>query len=163
MSNKILAGHYKNEENLDKITKFTLRENEKGNIKGNHIWISDIKNENVLNTINEVRDSKTIIDSIQNLYPNYKIKHVYENDEIYYSVSPEDIKDKKTSSHLSLVNCHYDSPYYYFPNNGIIFFRVLVACNENKDVKPRFQKMRCMLRWMKVIFMDLITTEINIV
>jgi hypothetical protein len=125
----IITGKYKNTNELN---------NSKSNGKfiSNHVWVDKIKDKNqeIYNILEKVRDSDNIKDIIQKKYTNYKIKNVKESDEIYFAVSPKDA----IGSDRSLVDCHYDAPFSILPNFNIIYYRVIIACNENKHVTTMF-------------------------
>lgn len=135
--NKILSDKYPNKQELEIISEHALELKKQNKIVGNHIWIKDIDSSNILESVNKVRNSKYIIKSIQDLYPGYRIKQVDEVDEIYFSISPLDAVNSGGST-KSLVDCHYDSPFYFIPDNGIIFYRIILACNPNNSVSTSF-------------------------
>lgn len=62
------------------------------------------------------------------------MKSVEEADEVYWAVSPRDA----TGSDRSLVDCHFDSPLGWFPTGGVVFYRIIIATNENNDVVTVF-------------------------
>ena len=127
----ITTGKYKNSEDLTNITNYMINDN---NLISKHIWVEDIKNNDIYNILNKVRYSDDIYDVIKEKFTNHKIKNVIDCDEIYYAVSPKDAN----GSDRSLVDCHYDAPFSILPNFNVIFYRVILACNENKDVTTIF-------------------------
>ena len=136
MSN-IITGKYKNSSDLNSITEYMV-DNSKNNGKfiSNHVWIDEIKHKNkdIYDTIDKVRDSDDIKNAIKNKYTNYKIKNVKESDEIYFAVSPKDA----SGSDRSLVDCHYDAPFSILPSFNIIYYRVIIGCNDNDHVTTIF-------------------------
>ena len=128
----IISGNYSNNKDLDNISKYIYNIC-KDMKSAHHIWINDI-NDDIYHTIEKVRISNEIYKPVKKNFPNHRIKNVKEVDEIYFSASPKNAKN----SDRSLVDCHYDGPYAIIPNNGVIFYRVIVACNFNKDVMTKF-------------------------
>lgn len=136
--NNILSENYPNKSELQIISEYTLGLKKQNKISGGHVWIADILDNNITNVISNIKTSNFILTQIQKLYPDYLIKTVDESDEIYYSVSPLDATNNTSSSNKTLVDCHYDSPFYYLPTDGIIFYRIILACNPNKSVFTMF-------------------------
>lgn len=133
----IITGKYKEINDLYKITDYMIENsiNDKGNFVANHTWVNSINGKNkIYTTINDVRISDDIYNIIKLRYPDHKIKNVTDSDEIYFAVSPKDA----SGSDRSLVDCHYDAPFSIVPTSNIIFYRVIIACNENKDVTTMF-------------------------
>lgn len=128
----ITTGKYCNHENLSAITNYMTNSN--NNLISKHVWIEDLKNDDIYTTLDEVRCSNDIYNVIKQKFPKHKIKNVNECDEIYYAVSPKDAN----GSDRSLVDCHYDAPFSILPNFNVIFYRIILACNENKDVTTFF-------------------------
>jgi hypothetical protein len=132
MNNTIISGYYNNTDNLDNITNYMYNIS-KDMKTANHIWINEI-NDNIYDVINNVRTSEDIYKIVRDRFPQHRIKNITETDEIYYSASPKDA----SNSDRSLVDCHYDGPFSMIPTNNIIYYRILVACNTNKDVSTTF-------------------------
>lgn len=132
----ITTGSYNSNSDLDDITKYMINnsKNENGNYVSNHIWVDKIQNKLIYNIVDKVRDSKDISNAIKINYPNHTIKSIKESDEIYFAVSPKDAN----GSDRSLVDCHYDAPFGGLPNFGVIFYRIIVACNKNESVTTLF-------------------------
>jgi hypothetical protein len=128
----IISGYYNNTSDLDNISKYIYKIS-KNMTTANHIWIDKI-NDDIYKTIDKVRKSNDLYKIVKDKFPNYRIKNITEVDEIYYSASPKNAKN----SDRSLVDCHYDGPFAIIPNNNIIFYRIIVACNLNKDVSTTF-------------------------
>lgn len=129
----VISGKYHNKDDLQKITDYmTNKENDGGNLVANHVWVNE--QTDILSTIDKVRKSDIIFKTIQDKFPEHKIKNVTESDEIYFAVSP----DNAGGSDRSLVDCHYDAPFGGFPTFNNIFYRVIVACNPNDDVTTTF-------------------------
>ena len=101
------------------------------NIKtAHHIWINDLTDD-LKNKFLKIKYCDCIINTISSHFTDYKIDKVDDIDEIYWAVSPEDA----IGSDRSLVDCHYDS--FYVPGKSI-FYRIIVALNENNDVVTVF-------------------------
>jgi hypothetical protein len=130
--NTIISGYYNNNNELNKISEYMHRIS-KNITTAHHIWINDI-DDNIYKTIDNVRVSNYIYKKINEKFPNHIIKNVKEIDEIYYSASPKSAQN----SDRSLVDCHYDGPFSVIPNFNIFFYRVIIACNENKTVLTNF-------------------------
>jgi hypothetical protein len=99
-----------------------------------HEWIDKIESGEFRSALDRTRIDPTILKTIQDKYPSSTIKSVTEADEIYWAVSPKGAK----GSDRSLVDCHYDAPFALFPNGNVIFYRVIIACNENNTVTTTF-------------------------
>ena len=132
----IISGNYNNYDNLNKISDYINNKNNlNNNTKADHIWTESINNtSDVYDSIEEIRLSKEIVGKINENYPNSRIKNVRNVDEIYWAVSPKDA----LGSDRALVDCHYDAPFAIFPTNNIVFYRVIIACNENYTVVTSF-------------------------
>ena len=132
----ILTGSYNDKSNLNKVTEFMVNnsKNEQGKYLANHIWVNKINDPNILTLVDSIRTSNEIIDTFKKQFPKYKIKNVTESDEIYFAVSPKDAN----GSDRSLVDCHYDAPFSILPNFNILFYRIILACNENNHVTTIF-------------------------
>ena len=129
--NSVISGTYQNIDDLDNIT-YYMYNISKNKTTAHHIWINNIT-DNIYHTINKVRTSEDIYKPVKERFPEYRIKNVTDVDEIYYSASPKDA----LNSDRSLVDCHFDGPFAMISNN-IIFYRIIVACNQNKDVITLF-------------------------
>ena len=127
----VCSGYFKDHDLLHEITDFVVNYYTVNQTKTNHLWINDISND-ILTKIDNVRTSNDIIKTIQNRFPGSKIKPVTEVDEVYYAVSPKDA----SGSDRALVDCHYDAPFYWI--SGVIFYRIIIACNENDAVQTSF-------------------------
>ena len=99
-----------------------------------HEWINLIEDKKYKDTIDKVRTSNVILEKIYEKFPNTTIKNVTEADEVYWAVSPK----QAIGSDRSLVDCHYDSPFSWFPTGGVTYYRVIIATNENNDVSTYF-------------------------
>jgi hypothetical protein len=95
-----------------------------------HYWIDNIKDKELLEKINIIRNAPEIIRELEKNYPGYKIITVHESDEIYFSVSPS----KRQGSDIGLSDCHYDAPFKYIYQGGNVFLRAILALNENNTV-----------------------------
>lgn len=132
----ITTGKYTNLNDLHQITNYMTQNsiNHTGNYLANHVWVDQITNNKVYDNLNKVRTSNDIYNVIKSQYPHHKIKNVTDADEIYFAVSPKDA----TGSDRSLVDCHYDAPFSMLPTSNVIFYRVIISCNENKHVTTTF-------------------------
>ena len=118
---------------LDNITEIS-KNRYKDNKKGIHEWVDKLDDMKLKSLIEQVRVDSSLLDNIKNKFPNASITPVTDVDEIYWAVSP---KDAKVSDRL-LVDCHYDTPFALIPTGGVVFYRVLVGCNENNDITTHF-------------------------
>jgi hypothetical protein len=133
----IITGKYEKYKNLGIISDYINDINSSnGNTKAHHIWTENVLNDNnkVYDVIEDVRCSDEILEKIHEMYPDSRVKNVRNADEIYWAVSPKDA----LGSDRSLVDCHYDAPFSIIPNNHIIFYRVIIACNDNFTVTKSF-------------------------
>jgi hypothetical protein len=99
-----------------------------------HEWINRVEQSSYRESLDKVRVNETIIKKIHERFPDSTVKNVTEADEIYWAVSPVDA----VGSDRSLVDCHYDAPFSWFPTGGVVFYRVIIACNENNTVTTIF-------------------------
>lgn len=101
---------------------------------GHHEWINSIENSDYRSALERIRKSPDILNKIKEKFPTSSVKTVAEADEVYWAISPKDA----TGSNRTLVECHYDSPFAWVPTGGAIFYRVIIACNENNTVTTVF-------------------------
>jgi hypothetical protein len=118
---------------LDDITEIS-KDRYKDIKKGYHEWVDTLDNKRLQSLIDEVRSDSSILDGIHAKFPNSSITPITDVDEIYWSVSPADAK----ASDRLLVDCHYDTPFALLPTGGVVFYRVLIGCNENNDIITHF-------------------------
>lgn len=131
----VISGNASNElkSELNGITK--ISEIRYKNIKtAHHEWIDTLDDPELKKYIDNIRNSDAILNKIKEVFQNSTITNVSEADEIYWAVSPKDAK----GSDRSLVDCHYDSPFIFFPTFGVTYYRVIIATNENNDVTTIF-------------------------
>ena len=128
----VLTGYYNDKFDLDYISKYMINLSQSKKTAF-HVWCND-SDKTTIDIINKVRNNKILYDALKNKFPNMKIKNISEVDEIYYAISPS----LASGSNRLLVDCHYDAPFRFMPNNKILFYRIIVACNENKDVETSF-------------------------
>ena len=95
-----------------------------------HEWIDSVETSEYRSSLDKVRASPDIINKIHERFPSCQVKNITEADEIYWAVSPKNA----AGSDRALVDCHYDSPFAWIPTGGVIFYRVIIACNENNTV-----------------------------
>jgi len=102
--------------------------------KAHHVWIDSIQEEKLRNSLERIRTSRVIMDSIHKKFPDSAVFSVKEADELYWAVSPQEAG----GSDCSLVDCHYDAPFAWIPTGGVTYYRVILACNENNEVTTVF-------------------------
>ena len=129
----VISGTIDSDKNLKYITE-TAKNRYSQYTTAHHEWIDSVEESEYRKALNQVRIDPKILDKIKEKFPNSSIKSVTEADEIYWAVSPKGA----TGSDRSLVDCHYDSPFAIIPTGGVIFYRVIIACNENKTVTTVF-------------------------
>ena len=129
----VISGSIENNDNIKYITDVAKERYSKYQI-AHHEWINNVEPSPYRNALDIVRTDPIILDKIKQRFPNTNIKSVPEVDEIYWAVSP----NGAIGSDRSQVDCHYDSPFAVLPTGGIIFYRVIVACNENNTVTTIF-------------------------
>jgi hypothetical protein len=127
----VTTGIHKDTEKLGSISNY-INKLCVGREKAHHIWTEETPPE-IHKQIEEVRTSHDVLDVIRKAFPNSRISNVREADEIYWAVSPKHAK----GSDRSLVDCHYDAPFAILPTNST-YYRIIIACNENKDVITQF-------------------------
>jgi hypothetical protein len=129
----VISGTIDSDTNLKYITD-TAKDRYAQYTTAHHEWINKVESSKYRTALDSVRSDPAIISKIQEKFPNTTIKPVTEADEIYWAVSPKGA----VGSDRSLVDCHYDSPFGWFPTGGVIFYRVIIACNENNTVTTVF-------------------------
>jgi hypothetical protein len=129
----VMSGNLKKEDELHIISE-TARSRYNQHKTAFHEWIDTIDDTNYKGAIDTIRYSNEIRDAILEKFPNTSVQNVTEADEVYWAVSPKEAG----YSDRSLVDCHYDSPFGWFPTGGVIFYRVIVAMNENETVTTIF-------------------------
>ncbi len=134
-SSPIVVGKYYDEKDLDTISNYVLNKYD-NNGKGRHIWFEELQEKPIYNVLNKVRQSDQILSVFKEKFPEHEVYNMKNIDEIYFSVNPK----KASNSDRMLVDCHYDTPWYYLVNGGIEIYRVLVACTENKTVETSIPK-----------------------
>jgi hypothetical protein len=131
----VISGNVSNEHSSDLKAITALAEQRYSSYTtAHHEWINTINDLEYKNSIDTVRKSPAIINKIKEQFPSMDIKNVTEADEVYWAVSPK----TATGSDRSLVDCHYDAPFGWFPTGGNIFYRVIIATNENDQVTTVF-------------------------
>jgi len=104
--------------------------------KAHHEWIDKLEDIEYKKSIDRIRFSDDVVSKIQERFPECGIQNVTESDEIYWAVSPKSAK----GSDRSLVDCHYDAPFGIIPTKGVVYYRIIVAVNENNTVMTYFPK-----------------------
>jgi hypothetical protein len=129
----VISGSIKDDTNIKLITN-VAKERYAEYTTAHHEWINKVEPSDYRNALDSVRNDPEIYAKINARFPNSTIKTASEVDEIYWAVSPKGA----VGSDRSLVDCHYDSPFALFPTGGVIFYRVIIACNENNTVTTVF-------------------------
>jgi hypothetical protein len=129
----VISDSYNDPETFSFISKTS---NERYNIykKAHHEWINMVESGKFRDSLESVRQNQAIINSIKKQFPNTSVEPVTESDEVYWSASPKDAK----GSDRSLVDCHYDAPFAIIPTGGVIYYRIIIAMNENNTVTTVF-------------------------
>jgi hypothetical protein len=102
--------------------------------KAYHEWINNVEPGRFRDSLESVRQNAAILDAIHAQFPNDRVESVTESDEVYWSASPKEA----SGSDRSLVDCHYDAPLAVMPTGGVIYYRVIIAMNENNTVTTVF-------------------------
>ena len=129
----VLSDSYNDTETFNFISE-TSKERYKEYKKAYHEWINKVEPGKFRNALESVRQNDAILNSIKKKFPDSRIEPVTESDEVYWSVSPKEAK----GSDRSLVDCHYDAPFSVIPTGGVIYYRIIIAMNENKTVTTVF-------------------------
>jgi hypothetical protein len=105
---------------------------------GHHVWVSSMHDADpdMYRWIDEVRTSPSLVGRVRDAFPGSRIVPVPEADELYWAVSATTAK----GSNRALVDCHYDAPFGGMLGNRVVFYRVIVACNENDSTITVFPK-----------------------
>ena len=102
--------------------------------KAHHEWINSIEPGSYRQSLEKARTNPTLFKAMEARFPHSKILPVTESDEVYWSASPKEAK----GSDRSLVDCHYDAPFSVIPTGGVIYYRIILAVNENDTVTTIF-------------------------
>jgi len=129
----VISGEISSDDNLNYITS-VAKERYFEYKTAHHEWIDSVEKSKYRTALDTIRRDPSILKKIQGKFPNMRIKSVTEADEVYWAVSPKGA----IGSDRALVDCHYDSPFSWFPTGGIVFYRVIIACNENNTVTTMF-------------------------
>jgi len=129
----VISGSIKSDDNLRYITD-VAKTRYVQYTTAHHEWIDKVEGGKYRTALDAVRTDPAIFDKIRERFPGADIKSVTEADEIYWAVSPKGA----VGSDRSLVDCHYDSPFALFPTGGVVYYRVIIACNENNTVTTTF-------------------------
>lgn len=130
----VISGQIQSDTNLRYITDVAKDRYSVHTTAAHHEWINSVEPSEYRSALDAVRTDPSILEKIQEKFPTSSINSVTEADEIYWAVSPKGA----LGSDRSLVDCHYDTPFALFPTGGVIFYRVLIACNENNTVTTVF-------------------------
>jgi hypothetical protein len=129
----VISGSIQSDNNLKYITD-TAKDRYAKYTTAHHEWIDKVEPSKYRDALDTVRVDPAIFQKIKDKFPGAAIKSVHEADEIYWAVSPKGA----VGSDRSLVDCHYDSPFAWIPTGGVIYYRVIIACNENNTVTTTF-------------------------
>ena len=129
----VISGSIQSDTNVSYITT-VARDRYKFYTTAHHEWINSVEPSKYRLALDAVRTDPSILEKIKEKFPNTTITSVTEADEIYWAVSPKGA----VGSDRSLVDCHYDSPFALFPTGNVVFYRVIIACNENNTVTTVF-------------------------
>lgn len=94
-----------------------------------HVYEYDLP-EDLKNIFGEIKNNKKIMNKINEIYPDHKISHANDMNELYVSCV------SKTGSDKVFVTRHVDGPYYLFP--GCNLLRVLFVIDGNSNVYTIF-------------------------
>lgn len=129
----VISGSIKEDTNVKLITD-VARHRYSTYTTAHHEWINKVEPSKYRDALDTVRSDPEIFAKIRERFPNSTIKTATEVDEIYWAVSPKGA----VGSDRALVDCHYDSPFALFPTGDVVFYRVIIACNENNTVTTVF-------------------------
>jgi len=129
----VISGNIDSDKQLQYITNVAQKRYAKYTT-AHHEWINKVETSQYRSALDAVRSDPAIFDKIRERFPGASVKPVTEADEIYWAVSPKGA----VGSDRSLVDCHYDSPFAWFPTGGVIYYRIIIACNENNTVTTTF-------------------------
>jgi len=129
----VISGSIQSDENIKYITEVAT-DRYSAYTTAHHEWIDSVEESKYRSALNTVRLDTDIIQKIKDKFPDTTVKSVTEADEIYWAVSPKGA----LGSDRSLVDCHYDSPFALIPTGGVVFYRIIIACNENNTVTTVF-------------------------
>jgi hypothetical protein len=129
----VLSDSYNDPETFKYISQ-TSKERYSQYKKAHHEWIDKVEPGKFRDSLESVRQNEAIMNAINKKFPGSRIQAVTEADEIYWSASPKEAK----GSDRSLVDCHYDSPFSIIPTGGVVYYRIIIAMNENDTVTTVF-------------------------
>lgn len=129
----VISGSIKNDSDIKLIT--DVAKNRYSSYKtAHHEWINSVESSEYRTALEKVRNDPELFKKMHEKFPDTNIKPVTESDEIYWAVSPKGA----VGSDRSLVDCHYDSPFALLPTGGVVYYRIIIACNENNTVTTVF-------------------------
>lgn len=129
----VLSDSYNDPETFKYVSE-TSKERYSQYKKAHHEWIDKVESGKFRDSLESVRKNESIMNAIKRKFPGTHIQPVTEADEIYWSASPKEAK----GSDRSLVDCHYDSPFSIIPTGGVVYYRIIIAMNENDTVTTVF-------------------------
>ena len=129
----VLSDSYKDPETFKYISE-TCKERYGQYKKAHHVWLNEVESGKFRDALESVRQNQSILEAIEKKFPGSTIQSVTESDEVYWSASPKEA----LGSDRSLVDCHYDAPFAVIPTGGVIYYRVIIAMNENNTVTTVF-------------------------
>jgi len=129
----VLSASLKDNETFDYISSVS-KERYGQYKKAHHEWINEVEQGKYRNALNQIRTKDEIFSAMHEKFPNSTIEPVTECDEVYWSASPKEAK----GSDRALVDCHYDAPFSIIPTGGVVYYRIIIAINENNTVTTIF-------------------------
>jgi uncharacterized protein (UPF0248 family) len=102
--------------------------------KAHHEWIDRVEPGLYRQSLEKARTNPTLFKAMETKFPNHRIVPVTETDEVYWAASPKEAK----GSDRALVDCHYDAPFGIIPTGGVMYYRIIIAVNENDTVTTVF-------------------------
>jgi hypothetical protein len=129
----VISGSYKDPDTFQYIS--DMCKSRYGHYKkAHHQWIDEVESGKFREALESVRQNEAIRKEIEHKFQGATVYPVTEGDEIYWSASPKDA----LGSDRSLVDCHYDAPFAALPTGGVVYYRVIIAMNENNTVTTVF-------------------------
>ena len=98
-----------------------------------HAWIV-YADADVRKIVEELKTCRCIMDAIRARFDNHDIHPVETTDEIMWAASPREAK----GSDRSLVDCHKDGPFSMIRPSTAVWYRVILAVNDNDAVTTHF-------------------------
>jgi hypothetical protein len=100
-----------------------------------HMWVVDM-GDAIRDDVWRMKTCRCVVDPIRKIFGDRDIRPVEIVDELYWSASPLEA----SGSDKSLVKCHRDGPFDFFPSETAVWYRIIIAINDNDDVITHFPK-----------------------